>query len=467
MPMNYQSSSAIVGETILRSKARVDLKLVKQIEERLGVPAPEITFPLNCSSSNNTSCATKQSLPVKSCSLSVSTTRAVHRPRKKTSKKFSSLDLQESDSVVKGICEQAVVNDPFVFTEEMDNLNTYKPLKRKSPYVSTVGPKKSKLDSLFDSVFPPKHHADVVKDVNKENNKLNSIFDSVLGKLKKSTKDDLTNVLENSVKVCSAGCLNRTCFNKDSVSSVKKTQLKIKNMSTKELHIFLLERINIQSELGLETSSCFFFEKISFCHKAIISIFGISQYMIKTVLEDHLAGQTRHIHGNKGLLYASQKRDHGIGFVNNFSRMHAENLPDRTVLRLPHYLNIQEIYCYYKENVAAELQLKERSFYELFKKHFGDPSRKDDYLPRIIFMSSNTHPVCSECDRLTRLRKSAKSESEVQYALSCKTCHVLKVRRQYLQFVYRRELAARFPGDYLHIGKIMFHFYWSNQRTTS
>ena len=230
-------------------------------------------------------------------------------------------------------------------------------------------------------------------------------------------------------------------------------------MSKKELHVFLLERINIQSELGLNTSSSFFFEKRSFCHTAVISLFGISQYMVKTVLEEHRAGQTKVIHGNKGMLHASQKRDYGIGFVSNFARMHAENLPDRTVLRLPHYLNIQEIYCYYKETVSAELQLKERSFYDMFKTNFGDPSRRDDYLPRIIFMSSNTHPVCAECDRLSRLRKAAKSDSEVQYALSCKTCHVFQVRRQYLQFVYRRELAARFPGDYLHIGKIIL-FSW-------
>ena len=131
-------------------------------------------------------------------------------------------------------------------------------------------------------------------------------------------------------------------------------------------------------------------------------------------------------------------------------------MPDRIVLRLPHYLNIKEIYCYYKSSVPVHLQLVERTFYDVFKTSFGDASRLDDFLPRIIFLPSNTHPMCNECYRITNLRKTVKTESEMIYALSCKKTHLLRVRRMYLQFCYRRELAIRFPSDYLHIGMNSF-----------
>ena len=175
--------------------------------------------------------------------------------------------------------------------------------------------------------------------------------------------------------------------------------------------------------------------------------------MISTVLKEHMSGQTFRVHGNKGNLYFSHNRDLVISFIWDFAKIHAENLPDREVLRLPHYLNIQEVFCYYKENVNAENQVKERSFYDIFKTKFGDASRVDNFLPRIIFLPSNTHPVCSECDRISTLRKSAQSESDTLLALSRKKQHLLQVRRQYLQFCYRRELAIRYPADYLHIGK--------------
>ena len=99
---------------------------------------------------------------------------------------------------MKAVVEQAVLKKTSP-TEEFDNFTHSKTLKRKSSHVSSVCPKKSKLDSFFDSLFLPKHSEGVVgnetsvsgdKDINEKNRKFNSIFDSVLGKLKKSVEDD-------------------------------------------------------------------------------------------------------------------------------------------------------------------------------------------------------------------------------------------------------------------------------------
>ena len=416
--------------------------------------------------------------------------------------------------------------DPFEFSEnaQLENTNhKYKPLKRKFPCLgersNVASTKKSKLDSIFDSLFPLSggkdgsggieakgedlglgmhgglytvHHQGSDRGVHGDReqhlphlpgvrldchvqaaaedpgpmrlpvpmphlnpdtkeDRLNKIIGSVFGKSTNGSTQE-THEYVSFLSNCSNECLTKTCFNTDLVV-VNKIRGRFRNMSTSVLHAFLLTRLNNQRELGLSTSCSFVFEQTKFCHKAVMSLFNISKYMVGQVVKEHLAGQTFVVHGNKGLLYGSQKRDFAIGFVHNFAKLHAENMPDRTVLRLPHYLNIQELYCYYKDNVTKDLLIAERSFYDMFKKSFGDAYREDDFLPRIVFLPANSHPVCSECDRLSSLRKASKSESEMIYAMNCKKQHLLKVRRMYLQFSYRRELAIRFPGEYLHIGK--------------
>ena len=369
------------------------------------------------------------------------------------------------------VAEDADVDDPFVFNDkEMYCKRKYIPLKRKFPVVSLSlsddVSKKSKLDSIFDSLFPPTKIADEThpvhtsgesqelgepsNDVKKE--KLDNIFDSIFGKV---ITDSVKGQLESSSN-CSDDCPYRNCYGQASATAVKITRQRIGSMSTSELHQFLLTRLNIQHELGINTTSTFVFEQRSFCYNAILDLFQISKYMVRTVKHEHLSGQTFVIHGNKGKFYGSNKKDFAIGFITNFAKIHAENMPDRIVLRLPHYLNIKEIYCYYKSSVPVHLQLVERTFYDVFKTCFGDASRLDDFLPRIIFLPSNTHPMCNECYRITNLRKTVKTESEMIYALSCKKTHLLRVRRMYLQFCYRRELAIRFPSDYLHIGMNSF-----------
>ena len=422
------------------------------------------------------------------------------------------------------VIEKLFLCDPFIFSEnaQLENTNhKYKPLKRKFPCLgerpNVAANKKSKLDSIFDSLFPlscgkdgsggietkgedlglgihgglyavhhqssdsgghgdRKQHLPHPPGVrldcharaaagdpgpmrrpmphlnpDTKEDRLNKIIGSVFGKSTNGSTQE-THEYVSCLSNCSNECLTKTCFKTDLVV-VNKIRGRFRNMSTSVLHAFLLNRLNNQRELGLSTSCSFVFEQTKFCHKAVMSLFNISKYMIGQVVKEHLAGQTFVVHGNKGLLYGSQKRDFAIGFVHNFAKMHAENMPDRTVLRLPHYLNIQELYCYYKDNVTKDLLIAERSFYDMFKKSFGDAYRMDEFLPRIVFLPANSHPVCCECDRLSSLRKASKSESEMMYAVNCKKQHLLKVRRQYLQFSYRRELAVRFPGEYLHIGK--------------
>ena len=246
--------------------------------------------------------------------------------------------------------------------------------------------------------------------------------------------------------ICSSLCQNKQChiISKQVLNNI---QSKLRQLRKSELHQFLLTRLEMQHELGLSTECCFVLEQQIFCHKSLNILVGVTSYMIHTVCSEYEAGKSIVCHGNKGAIYGKDKRDVMISFTQQFAQ-----LPDRTVLRLPAYLNIREIFVNYKETIAEERQVKERSFYQIFKESFGDSSRLLSFLPRIVFLPMHTHPVCTECDRINTMRQKAKNESEKLYAESRKRRHMLEIRRKYLNFTYRRELAVRYPNDVLHIG---------------
>jgi len=142
-------------------------------------------------------------------------------------------------------------------------------------------------------------------------------------------------------------------------------------MNKSSLHNFLLETLNKQESLGLDSYCSFIFNKITFCHSAAVSLFGISEYMIKTVLKEHKCGKTTFVHNNNGSFYLSERRDRAISFIEQYAKIHCENMPDRSVMRLPSYMNINMVYLNYVDSVPKDLLLEKRSFYRVFNTIFG------------------------------------------------------------------------------------------------
>ena len=217
------------------------------------------------------------------------------------------------------------------------------------------------------------------------------------------------------------------------------------------MHNFLLCQLNMQHEMGMDYQNSFVLEKIPFCHNSVTSFFQVSEYLVKTVLKEHNSGQISYYHKNKGSFYHSEKRDTAISFIKNFARCHCENLPDREIMRLPSYMNIATIHAEYLENVPAALQLKARSFSHVFQTVFGDVYREQVGQPRITFSPRHSHPICTECDKISCLCKNAKTESDRNYAEKRKRSHMQEIRQKYLQCSDRKELSRRFPDDYLHL----------------
>ena len=74
-------------------------------------------------------------------------------------------------------------------------------------------------------------------------------------------------------------------------------------MRKSDLHNFLLGLLNVQQEMGLDSESSFVFDKLPFCHSAVISLFSISSYLINKVVKEHKLGQIKFCHANQGNIY--------------------------------------------------------------------------------------------------------------------------------------------------------------------
>ena len=139
-------------------------------------------------------------------------------------------------------------------------------------------------------------------------------------------------------------------------------------------------------------------------------------------------GKTRFVHNNNGSFYLSERRDRAISFIEQYAKIHCENMPDRSVMRLPSYMNINMVYLNYVDSVPKELLLEKRSFYRVFNTIFGAVHRIPLDKQRITFLPKHTHPVCSECARIQDLCNGARLESDRIYAEQRKKSHLIEIR---------------------------------------
>ena len=258
--------------------------------------------------------------------------------------------------------------------------------------------------------------------------------------LKKSDQD----------KECSINCPSKNCFSQPREVIEKVSE--ILRLPKSKFHGFLLQKLARQSEMGMDIESFFVLMKHKFCLNSMRSSFGVSKYILATVISEHKEGKLKYKPSNIGTLYRTDKKDKVIAMILHFSKTQCENLPDRQMLQLPLYMTVNTIFKYYEENCSKEMQVGEREFYRIFKTCFANPSRVYPFLPRVVFQPKNSHPKCNECRKLYDLKvKYQNQELDRTHIESLQKIHQMAVRRKYMNFTYRRELAVRQPKDYLHV----------------
>ena len=329
----------------------------------------------------------------------------------------------------------------------------------------------AELNSIFSSIYETDENVILQSDPIRlrDEQQLSKIFDSLYSAdsppppKKAKTLDDIfacildvpenheSNIKESNF-ICSSNCPSKKCRDIP-LSVIAEIRSTVLNLAPSKLHNYLLQKLSTQLDVGISNHDTeFVIRGYHFCHASFQAYFGISDYLLKTVLKEHQNGYVRFVHGNKGNVYRSIKRDTAVAFILKFSEVHCENLPDRHFLQLPSYLNIRTLYEIYMERVkATDERLGEREFYHIFQQYFGTSKRVDESLPVVVFQSHNTHPKCNTCAKINDLRKRAKNETEAAHVDSRMRAHMLEIRRKYLKFSSRIKLAIRYPEDYLHL----------------
>ena len=322
------------------------------------------------------------------------------------------------------------------------------------------------LEDIFDKVTSAVENPPPEK---KSKTTLNEIFSRIVSL--PNDKESILNIRRGIV--CSSSCVSKKCSDIPSLI-ISDIRNRISSLKQSQLHNYLLERLAIQMDMGIE-NSVFTIRGYRFCRSSFQAYFGVSNYLLDTVLKENKEGKVRFVHGNKGNVYRSLRRDSAVAFIHSFAEVHCENLPDRHYLQLPSYLNIGTLFRIYVERfTVADERLGEREFYHVFNQYFGSTKRVDESLPVIIFQSYNTHPKCNVCAKISDLRKRAKNETEANYVDSRMREHMVEMRRKYLKFSSRIELAVRYPEDYLHLiiddmdqAKIQSPYYCQNTKDLS
>lgn len=219
------------------------------------------------------------------------------------------------------------------------------------------------LEDIFDKVISAVENPPPEK---KSKTTLNEIFSRIVSL--PNDKESILNMRRDIV--CSSSSVSKKCSDIPSLI-ISDIRNKISSLKQSQLHNYLLERLAIQMDMGIE-NSVFTIRGYRFCRSSFQAYFGVSNYLLDTVLKENKEGKVRFVHGNKGNVYRSLRRDSAVAFIHSFAEVHCENLPDRHYLQLPSYLNIGTLFRIYVERfTVADERLGEREFYHVFNQYFG------------------------------------------------------------------------------------------------
>ena len=92
--------------------------------------------------------------------------------------------------------------------------------------------------------------------------------------------------------------------------------------------------------------------------------------------------------------------------------------------------------------------VKEKTFYEYFKKFFG-PDRIDKSEPQVRISKYSSHSVCDQCVALSQARKGAKSQEQLEAINHSKKIHMKKIGEARTKMEELKQHAIQFPEDSL------------------
>ena len=211
----------------------------------------------------------------------------------------------------------------------------------------------------------------------------------------------------------------------------------------------LLSHLISQGNIGSSKESYIIYGH-KFCLNYLSLMTKISEYILKTVLEDYWSGIKIYEHGNKGVV--KQHTAATMGFIvwfKQFLFLYGQSAPDEQVTILSYWLNGKVLFAMY-EAEAPKPHVKQATFYSHMKAHFG-PNRIDKTLPCVRISAYSSHSVCDICVALKTNQKLCQNEAELQLARSLRNQHKddFGMARKSVESI--RQSAIDFPSDNIFI----------------
>ena len=159
-----------------------------------------------------------------------------------------------------------------------------------------------------------------------------------------------------------------------------------------QIRIELMNHLVAQSNVGVGTFNYYIFGH-EFCIKFLSSATQISEYILRSVLEDYASGIRTYEHLSKGVMtQQSLATTQFICWFKQFVHIYGQSAPDDNVTVLAHWLKKAALFKIYKEEAIVP-HVAQATFYQHMKTYFG-PRRIDKTLPCVRISKYTTHSVC-------------------------------------------------------------------------
>lgn len=191
--------------------------------------------------------------------------------------------------------------------------------------------------------------------------------------------------------LCSRNCTNDCARVTNSWSEAVQVLVKAMFKSEKPMQsrVNLINHLQAQENVGLDTGS-FFINGQAFCIKYLAVTTGISDYILRSVLEDYSEGIRMYEHASKGVIQQqSLATIQFISWFKQFVQIYGQDAPDDNISVLAYWLKKAALFKIYKEE-GLEPHVAQATFYQHMKTYFG-PQRIDKSLPCVRISKYTTH----------------------------------------------------------------------------
>ena len=213
----------------------------------------------------------------------------------------------------------------------------------------------------------------------------------------------------------------------------------------------LLKHLKTQGDFFQTNQQGFFYKGHDFCTGAFSSMTGISNYILRKVLDSNLRGVESFTHGNTDAPKNSINKNNAVAWFKAFCDLYCQQSPDKLMVVCPSFLTVTTLYKMYQSETSIELeQIAYSTFCEMIRSDFG-PKRKFKHLPWVRFSKHSSHSVCDTCSDLDKFRRTCRSQKDIDLCQALVYKHKERFGNQRMCISNLRHLSQTLPDQFFSI----------------